>query len=365
MSWRNKIVNAIRNALGLSVGKDFNNEPPVTDGSALTQQELMNAVISLNEGNNEAAESPNPFEPYSDYWQLLQISNYFANLYDVKSDNQSLLNNWAIIWQLCWLYGMAGVQVLGSGESAKLKVFAIHQLELNEYNEPVNVQGVLAKNWMNVANTAEIKPEGLLKLSQNINTDKFILLRANPQGLNAWITWKPFLTARSEMLKRLDHVSNLNMTKLVIEGISPNDAQAKKLLKSLKKPESAIFLYSLLDANGRLSASKLNLRTLDLKTQPIKEMTELVDWHTDYWYQLLGKRFNNSFKKERSLTAELSESQSNFDVLESYQKRECVRLFDFLKQHNIDADFNEEKENEMERMADTNNQNSNQTNSQQ
>lgn len=306
--------------------RPFEPEIPITHGNRFQAQTEFDAILKMN---YDGVEQKNPFKPFGLWFEILQLANYFGCLVNIKTESKTLLRYWSKIQQLAFIFGLVGVEVVGD----KLRIWGITNYKISDLGDYYDLKGI---TWNQYLTTAGGSPdlETFKSQEQKIDETKVFVLSNNLNNLNVWLTWVPFLKARNDLLDRLDDVVLSNMKNYVVSGTAENPDEINKMIRALRSPKTAIFNFAFKEQSGKLNVNKLNVDTLDTRLADMNEFLALVDWFNCYWYQILGKRTNNSFKRERNVQAEVDASTASFDVLESYIFDQSQALLSWLEEQN-------------------------------
>lgn len=302
-------------------------ENPITHGNAYSAFENFKAIY---EANFDKDDDDNPFIPYREWFEICQIADYFGSLVNLKTENIELLRWWEKIHQLAFIFGLVGVEVVGN----KLRIWGITEYKLSDMGDYYDIKGITFNNYLTMAVSQPSDISGFIEHSVNVDASKVFILSQNLNNYNVWLTWYPFFQARRKLLGRLNDVMLSQMKTLMINGIVDNPQEYKKVIKAIRSPRTYLFNYSFIDSNGKLNPAKVNIETLDTKIANLNDFINLIDWYNEYWYHILGKRYNNAYKKERNVSGEVDSANSNFDVLESYIFNQSLALLQWLKEQN-------------------------------
>lgn len=319
---KKELLNRIENL----ESQTFEPEVPITHGNRFVAQTEFDTILKMN---YDGVEQKNPFRPFGLWFEILQLANYFGCLVNIKTESKTLLKYWSKIQQLAFIFGLVGVEVVGD----KLRMWGITNYQISDLGDYFNLKGITWNNYLTTAGSGA-DFETFKQQEQKIDESKVFVLSNNLNNLNVWLTWVPFLKARNDLMDRLDDVVLSNMKNYVVSGTAENPDEIQKMIRALRSPKTAIFNFAFKEQNGKLNVNKLNVDTLDTKLADMNEFLALVDWFNCYWYQILGKRTNNSFKRERNVQAEVDASTASFDVLESYIFDQSQALLTWLEEQN-------------------------------
>ena len=318
--------NEIKQALA-AINEKLMPENPITHGNAYSGFENFKAIY---ESNFNQKDEDNPFIPYKEWFEITQIADYFGSLVNIDTKNIELLRWWEKIHQLAFIFGLVGVEVVGD----KIRIWGITEYKLDDLGNYYDLKGLTFNNYLTMANNNPSSVDEFVNDSVDIDHNKVFILSNNLNNYNVWLTWYPFFQARRKLLGRLNDVMLSQMKTLMINGIVDNPEEYSKVIKAIRSPHTYLFNYSFINKDGKLSPSKLNIDTLDTKIANLSDFINLIDWYNEYWYHILGKRYNNAYKKERNVSGEVDSANSNFDVLESYIFNQSLALLTWLKQQN-------------------------------
>lgn len=305
---------------------------PLTGGNRYAGELMTRAILNANLSQT----TKNPLVPYSSFFQLLQISNYFAGLLPLdaeKSDN-ALLDKWYLIFQMAFIFGRVAVNVVGN----KVLLYNITKLVKDDFDNITVLEGINLNNW-DGSSFSGIEEFNNTYKAKRIEPNSTVIINGNINGWNAWITWAPFLDNLNEMLNRLDYVSIMTMKKLIIETISDNPEEVDAMVKQITSPNAYIVKHALITASGKLSNSRANISTLEVDVANLGDFINYIDWYINYFYTLLGKRLNNAKKRERNTQIESEAAHAAFDNLDNFHYCERVKLLKFLRKHGINGEL--------------------------
>lgn len=325
--------------------EELSQDLPLTGGNRYAGEMMTRAILNANLSQT----TKNPLVPYNSFFQLLQISNYFAGLLPLnaeKSDN-ALLDKWYLIFQMAFIFGRVAVNVVGN----KIILYNITDLVKDDFDNITLLKGINLNNWdgSSFANVEEFNNSYTPK---KIDPNNTIIINGNINGWNAWITWAPFLENLNEMLNRLDYVSIMTMKKLIIETISDNPEEVDAMVKQITSPNAYIVKHALITASGKLSNSRANISTLEVDVANLGDFINYIDWYINYFYTLLGKRLNNAKKRERNTQIESEAAHASFDNLDNFHKCERIKLLKFLKKKGINGELEKVENNEVNNYGD-------------
>lgn len=256
-----------------------------------------------------------------DLWRLLNFqADYYCNVFEMKSNNSKLNNAIQIAKRTAFIFGKSGIYKMGETlipiyiKSSKLANDGCYLwLEVSPAIEVLAQNSLLPKsNNVNSFNE-KLKNTWDLKIyGEELNN--VAILKWDANALGAWWKFLPFMNMQKRMLIMLN-VEGYSLTKKFNNKVAnPNTLSAEV---DAYFDETNPFTYSSM-INGEMP-NKITSIELGGGTST-QHFTDFYREWLDIWYSILGRRFNNDFKKERNITDEVQASQSNFDILENEHK---------------------------------------------
>ena len=257
------------------------------------------------------------------YWLLELQTNYFANSFNYEIEDMNLYQKIKMMIRVAFKNGIAAIYKVKDN----YLVVAISNLETDHY------QNVIKAKAININNSNIDFTESTLKnfAEYEINdVENLCVFKWGSAGLSAWITIYKLCLIQQDLL------TMINVDKF---------SYLKKLVHIVNDPSS-----SSQEVDDYFNIYKPFLKKLkgtDLKNR-IEVIAEAQNYNTNVliefykqtmgiYYAIYGRRTNNDYKKERSITQEIGLTSDNYKILEKDWIDEFkVFAYNFKKQFNME-----------------------------
>ena len=257
------------------------------------------------------------------YWLLELQTNYFANSFNYEIEDMNLYQKIKMMIRVAFKNGIAGIYKVKDN----YLVVAISNLETDHY------QNVIKAKAININNSNIDFTESTLKnfAEYEINdVENLCVFKWGSAGLSAWITIYKLCLIQQDLLTMInvDKFSYLKKLVHIVNDPSSSSQEVddyfniyKPFLKKLKGTD----LKNRIEVIGEAQNSNPNV------------LIEFYKQTMGIYYAMYGRRTNNDYKKERSITQEIGLTSDNYKILEKDWIDEFkVFAFNFKKQFNME-----------------------------
>ena len=257
------------------------------------------------------------------YWLLELQTNYFANSFNYEIDDMNLYQKIKMMIRVAFKNGIAGIYKVKDN----YLVVAISNLETDHY------QNVIKAKAININNSNIDFTESTLKnfAEYEINdVENLCVFKWGSAGLSAWITIYKLCLIQQDLLTMInvDKFSYLKKLVHIVNDPSSSSQEVddyfniyKPFLKKLKGTD----LKNRIEVIAEAQNSNPNV------------LIEFYKQTMGIYYAIYGRRTNNDYKKERSITQEIGLTSDNYKILEKDWIDEFkVFAYNFKKQFNIE-----------------------------
>ena len=257
------------------------------------------------------------------YWLLELQTNYFANSFNFEIEDMNLYQKIKMMIRVAFKNGMAGIYKVKDN----YLVVAISNLETDHY------QNVIKAKAININNSNIDFTESTLKnfAEYEINdVENLCVFKWGSAGLSAWITIYKLCLIQQDLLTMInvDKFSYLKKLVHIVNDPSSSSQEVddyfniyKPFLKKLKGTD----LKNRIEVIAEAQNSNPNV------------LIEFYKQTMGIYYAIYGRRTNNDYKKERSITQEIGLTSDNYKILEKDWIDEFkVFAYNFKKQFNME-----------------------------
>ena len=256
------------------------------------------------------------------YWLLELQTNYFANSFNYEIEDMNLYQKIKMMIRVAFKNGIAGIYKVKDN----YLVVAISNLETDHY------QNVIKAKAININNSNIDFTESTLKnfAEYEINdVENLCVFKWGSAGLSAWITIYKLCLIQQDLLTMInvDKFSYLKKLVHIVNDPSSSSQEVddyfniyKPFLKKLKGTD----LKNRIEVIAEAQNSNPNV------------LIEFYKQTMGIYYAIYGRRTNNDYKKERSITQEIGLTSDNYKILEKDWIDEFkVFAYNFKKQFNM------------------------------
>lgn len=266
------------------------------------------------------------------YWLLELQTNYFANSFNFEIEDMNLYQKIKMMIRVAFKNGIAGIYKVKDN----YLVVAISNLETDHF------QNVIKAKAININNSNIDFTESTLKnfAEYEINdVENLCVFKWGSAGLSAWITIYKLCLIQQDLLTMInvDKFSYLKKLVHIVNDPSSSTQEVddyfniyKPFLKKLKGTD----LKNRIEVIAEAQNSNPNV------------LIEFYKQTMGIYYAIYGRRTNNDYKKERSITQEIGLTSDNYKILEKDWIDEFkVFAYNFKKQFNMEIKVFENDEN--------------------
>ena len=266
------------------------------------------------------------------YWLLELQTNYFANSFNYEIEDMNLYQKIKMMIRVAFKNGIAGIYKVKDN----YLVVAISNLETDHY------QNVIKAKAININNSNIDFTESTLKnfAEYEINdVENLCVFKWGSAGLSAWITIYKLCLIQQDLLTMInvDKFSYLKKLVHIVNDPSSSSQEVddyfniyKPFLKKLKGTD----LKNRIEVIAEAQNSNPNV------------LIEFYKQTMGIYYAIYGRRTNNDYKKERSITQEIGLTSDNYKILEKDWIDEFkVFAYNFKKQFNMEIKVFENEDN--------------------
>ena len=266
------------------------------------------------------------------YWLLELQTNYFANSFNYEIEDMNLYQKIKMMIRVAFKNGIAGIYKVKDN----YLVVAISNLETDHF------QNVIKAKAININNSNIDFTESTLKnfAEYEINdVENLCVFKWGSAGLSAWITIYKLCLIQQDLLTMInvDKFSYLKKLVHIVNDPSSSSQEVddyfniyKPFLKKLKGTD----LKNRIEVIAEAQNSNPNV------------LIEFYKQTMGIYYAIYGRRTNNDYKKERSITQEIGLTSDNYKILEKDWIDEFkVFAYNFKKQFNMEIKVIENDDN--------------------
>lgn len=266
------------------------------------------------------------------YWLLELQTNYFANSFNYEIEDMNLYQKIKMMIRVAFKNGIAGIYKVKDN----YLVVAISNLETDHY------QNIIKAKAININNSNIAFTESTLKnfAEYEINdVENLCVFKWGSAGLSAWITIYKLCLIQQDLLTMInvDKFSYLKKLVHIVNDPSSSTQEVddyfniyKPFLKKLKGTD----LKNRIEVIAEAQNSNPNV------------LIEFYKQTMGIYYAIYGRRTNNDYKKERSITQEIGLTSDNYKTLEKDWIDEFkVFAYNFKKQFNMEIKVFENDDN--------------------
>ena len=317
----------------------FSEEQKISNGDLFevaqklrAQKEIdLRAYVSSQAADNKIVQMIDS-QMLNAYWLLELQTNYFANSFNFEIEDMNLYQKIKMMIRVAFKNGIAGIYKVKDN----YLVVAISNLETDHY------QNVIKAKAININNSNIDFTESTLKnfAEYEINdVENLCVFKWGSAGLSAWITIYKLCLIQQDLLTMInvDKFSYLKKLVHIVNDPSSSSQEVddyfniyKPFLKKLKGTD----LKNRIEVIAEAQNSNPNV------------LIEFYKQTMGIYYAIYGRRTNNDYKKERSITQEIGLTSDNYKILEKDWIDEFkVFAYNFKKQFNMEIKVFENNDN--------------------
>ena len=256
------------------------------------------------------------------YWLLELQTNYFANSFNYEIEDMNLYQKIKMMIRVAFKNGIAGIYKVKDN----YLVVAISNLETDHY------QNVIKAKAININNSNIDFTESTLKnfAEYEINdVENLCVFKWGSAGLSAWITIYKLCLIQQDLLTMIN-VDKFSYLKKLVHIVNDPSSTSQEVddYFNIYKP----FL-------NKLKGTDLKNRIEVIAEAQNSNPNVLIEFYKQtmgIYYAIYGRRTNNDYKKERSITQEIGLTSDNYKILEKDWIDEFkVFAYNFKKQFNM------------------------------
>ena len=266
------------------------------------------------------------------YWLLELQTNYFANSFNYEIEDMNLYQKIKMMIRVAFKNGIAGIYKVKDN----YLVVAISNLETDHY------QNVIKAKAININNSNIDFTESTLKnfAEYEINdVENLCVFKWGSAGLSAWITIYKLCLIQQDLLTMIN-VDKFSYLKKLVHIVNDPSSSTQEVddYFNIYKP----FLK-------KLKGTDLKNRIEVIAEAQNSNPNVLIEFYKQtmrIYYAIYGRRTNNDYKKERSITQEIGLTSDNYKILEKDWIDEFkVFAYNFKKQFNMEIKVFENDDN--------------------
>ena len=266
------------------------------------------------------------------YWLLELQTNYFANSFNYEIEDMNLYQKIKMMIRVAFKNGIAGIYKVKDN----YLVVAISNLETDHY------QNIIKAKAININNSNIDFTESTLKnfAEYEINdVENLCVFKWGSAGLSAWITIYKLCLIQQDLLTMIN-VDKFSYLKKLVHIVNDPSSSSQEVddYFNIYKP----FLK-------KLKGTDLKNRIEVLAEAQNSNPNVLIEFYKQtmgIYYAIYGRRTNNDYKKERSITQEIGLTSDNYKILEKDWIDEFkVFAYNFKKQFNMEIKVFENNDN--------------------
>ena len=313
-----------------TVDTSFSEEQKISNGNLFevaqklrAQKEIdLRAYVSSQAADNKIVQMIDS-QMLNAYWLLELQTNYFANSFNYEIEDMNLYQKIKMMIRVAFKNGIAGIYKAKDN----YLVVAISNLETDHY------QNIIKAKAININNSNIDCTESTLKnVAEDEITDieNLCVFKWGSAGLSAWITIYKFCLIQQDLLTMIN-VDKFSYLKKLVHIVNDPSSSAQEVddYFNIYKP----FLKKL---KGTDLKNRIEVIAEAQNSNP-NVLIEFYKQTMGIYYAMYGRRTNNDYKKERSITQEIGLTSDHYNILEKDWIDEFkVFAYNFKKQFNVE-----------------------------
>ena len=322
-----------------TVDTSFSEEQKISNGNLFevaqklrAQKEIdLRAYVSSQAADNKIVQMIDT-QMLNAYWLLELQTNYFANSFNFEIEDMNLYQKIKMMIRVAFKNGIAGIYKVKDN----YLVVAISNLETDHY------QNIIKAKAININNSnIDFTDTTLKNFAEYEITDieNLCVFKWGSAGLSAWITIYKLCLIQQDLLTMIN-VDKFSYLKKLVHVVNDPSSSAQEVddYFNIYKP----FLKKL---KGTDLKNRIEVIAEAQNSNP-NVLIEFYKQTMGIYYAIYGRRINNDYKKERSITQEIGLTSDNYKILEKDWIDEFkVFAYNFKKQFNMEIKVIENGEN--------------------
>ncbi len=298
---KNKKVNEFKEPQAIDGGNLYD-----TYMQAQAQKEIdMYSIINrMDQNDDKALEDQINAQTLQTYYVFEKQIDYFINTIDFKTDDSLLFSNIKTMLRCAVKNGKAGLYY----KDGKFIPCGVNKVEYSLFNEPISATITpLNDGIVSFQNEEEYKELATLKIN---DINNLTIFKWGSGAISGWITlWKMCLI-QQELLTMINVDKYSYIKKFIYKQNNPKSTPSNEMRDYFNPRKVYIKVPKGVDISNRL---EINEQSKVIQPNILVEYYKQV---MGVYYSLLGRRTNNDYKKERSVTQEIGLTNDNYIVLE-------------------------------------------------
>lgn len=298
------------------------------------QKEIDLSTYALKNGVDSDIVSMIDSQMLNAYWLLELQTNYFVNSFNYEMENMEIFQKIKMMLRVAFKNGVAGLYKIGDN----YLVVAISNVETDKYQNVVKATAININNSNIDFTDTNLKSFGEYEIK---DIENLAILKWGSAGLSAWITVYKLCLIQQDLLTMIN-VDKFSYIKKFIHVI--NDPSA---VNNEFKDFFNIYKPFISKLKGQDLKNRIELSELATNMNP-NVLVEFYKQVMGIYYAIYGRRTNNDYKKERSVTQEIGLTSDNYQILEKDWIDEFkVFAYQCKKKFNLDIKVFEKSNQDM------------------
>ena len=266
------------------------------------QKEIDLSTYALKNGVDSDIVSMIDSQMLNAYWLLELQTNYFVNSFNYEMENMEIFQKIKMMLRVAFKNGVAGLYKIGDN----YLVVAISNVETDKYQNVIKATAININNSNIDFTDTNLKSFGEYEIK---DIENLAILKWGSAGLSAWITVYKLCLIQQDLLTMIN-VDKFSYIKKFIHVI--NDPSA---VNNEFKDFFNIYKPFISKLKGQDLKNRIELSELATNMNP-NVLVEFYKQVMGIYYAIYGRRTNNDYKKERSVTQEIGLTSDNYQILE-------------------------------------------------
>lgn len=285
---------------------DFSSVQKISGGNLYEIRQRLEAQRQIDLNNLENIDFNQYFTDFEiqDYFLLQLQANYFINVIQYKIDDPTIYSQIKTLLRCAFINGHAGF--FKDTLTNEWRVYYINELKTDKYGNVKGFSGTPYQLLNGITSPEALKSHKEIK--EDID-ENFIILKWGSAGLSAWLYIWPFIKFQNSLLSMIQSDSFSYIKKYIMDIVDPKQVDIE--LREWFNPKNPFIKK----AKNIDLANKFKV----VETGSHSNGKDVVGMYKDIcgvYYSLYGRRWNNDFKKERSITTETDLTTTNYEILE-------------------------------------------------